>query len=58
MVCRELGWREARHTPAGTFYLPLAKEDQPAFIRVALCNGTQDASRWRPLTAGTAREGG
>lgn len=44
--------------PRRHVYLPLAKEDQPAFIRVALCNGTQDASRWRPLTAGTAREGG
>lgn len=30
------------YTPAGMLYLPVAEEDQPVFIQVALCNGTEE----------------
>ncbi|XP_054995879.1 Fc receptor-like protein 2 [Sorex araneus] len=43
VVCRELGCGAAKHTPAGVIYLPEAEEDQPVFIQVALCNGTEEA---------------
>ncbi|XP_060259217.1 Fc receptor-like protein 3 isoform X3 [Ovis aries] len=43
VVCRELGCGAAKHTPAGMLYLPVAEEDQPVFIQVALCNGTEAA---------------
>lgn len=43
VVCRELGCGEAKHTPAGLLYPPVAEEHQPVFIQVALCNGTEDA---------------
>ncbi|XP_070640158.1 Fc receptor-like protein 2 isoform X2 [Bos indicus] len=42
VVCRELGCGAAKHTPAGMLYLPVAEEDQPVFIQVALCNGTEE----------------
>nr|XP_030697884.1 Fc receptor-like protein 2 [Globicephala melas] len=43
VVCRELGCGAARHTPAGILYLPVAEDDRPLFIQVALCNGTEEA---------------
>ena len=42
VVCRELGCGAAKHAPAGMLYLPVAEEDQPVFIQVALCNGTEE----------------
>lgn len=41
VVCRELSCGAAKHTPAGILYPPVAEEDQPVFIQVALCNGTE-----------------
>lgn len=43
MVCWELGCGAAKHTPVGMLYLPVAEEDRPVFIQVALCNGTEEA---------------
>ncbi|XP_036989040.2 Fc receptor-like protein 2 isoform X1 [Artibeus jamaicensis] len=42
VVCQELGCGAAKHTPAGMLYPPVAEEDQPVFIQVAMCNGTED----------------
>ncbi|XP_038527671.1 Fc receptor-like protein 2 isoform X1 [Canis lupus baileyi] len=42
VVCRELGCGAAKHTPPGKLYPPLPEEDQPIFIQVALCNGTEN----------------
>ena len=43
VVRRGLGRGAAKHTPAGMLYLPVAEEDRPVFIQVALCNGTEEA---------------
>ncbi|KAM7054294.1 Fc receptor-like protein 2 [Molossus nigricans] len=43
VLCRELGCGAAKHTPAGMLYPPVAEENQPVFIQVALCNGTEEA---------------
>lgn len=42
-VCRGLGCGAAKHTTAGMLCLPAAGEDQPVFIQIALCNGTEEA---------------
>ncbi|XP_052493253.1 CD5 antigen-like [Budorcas taxicolor] len=42
VVCRELGCGEAKGTPSGNLYKPLADEKQKIFIQDVNCNGTED----------------